>query len=467
MHDSAVASVSPRARQSASTSSSTGRSSSAKRYRSSGSRSAAASSSGTRLRARLDDEVDVDLEVARADRRLDARRRRRRPRRAPARPPTRSRRRSGARAARAARARASSARTGSVSSARGQSRCSSPRRAGQDDRRPRRRSRARSPGAVPASPSEIAPSGSVACLRTPVSKSAYGRRSRSAIVREIASISSLRAPRRARARARPRGRRARRCGRRGSGRARRRRRRDRPRAPRASAASSSSARSPTIAIRAGSKPSASACAARNGPFRSVRSPRTSSLPVTTMTARGRLKRASGRRAPDFDDGDVARAEPRPQPPGLAVHDQAEVLGGRGAGSRPSAATKRCLRPCSSVPTKSSRPVGGADVHLERGAAAHALERRRPPGRRSPSWSWRVDAAGGPRFGIFAVPDEPPNFHAAITSAVITPIPTSVTITTFDSTRRWARSRRRPSAVRRARNGASSSAPTKRELYSST
>src|SRR5215207_6946765 len=40
-------------------------------------------------------------------------------------------------------------------------------------------------------------------------------------------------------------------------------------------------------IRAGSSPSASSERARKGPFRSVRSPRTSSLPVTTITARGR------------------------------------------------------------------------------------------------------------------------------------------------------------------------------------
>ena len=61
-----------------------------------------------------------------------------------------------------------------------------------------------------------------------------------------------------------------------------------PAAPRASAASSSPGASPTIAIRAGSSPSASSSRARNGPFRSVRSPRTSSLPVTTIAARGRL-----------------------------------------------------------------------------------------------------------------------------------------------------------------------------------
>ena len=75
--------------------------------------------------AGVDEEVDVDLEVARADRRRDP------VALAPgllerARDlPTRSRRRSGARAARASRAREQDRRTGSASSARGQSRCSS------------------------------------------------------------------------------------------------------------------------------------------------------------------------------------------------------------------------------------------------------------------------------------------------------------------------------------------------------
>ena len=54
-----------------------------------------------------------------------------------------------------------------------------------------------------------------------------------------------------------------------------------------SAASSSPGSSPTISIRAGSSPRASRERARKGPFRSGRSPRTSSLPVTTITARGR------------------------------------------------------------------------------------------------------------------------------------------------------------------------------------
>ena len=60
--------------------------------------------------------------------------------------------------------------------------------------------------------------------------------------------------------------------------------------PSRSAASSSAGSSPTIEIRAGSRPSRSSSAARNGPFRSRRSPRTSSLPVTTTNPRGRLKR---------------------------------------------------------------------------------------------------------------------------------------------------------------------------------
>ena len=60
------------------------------------------------------------------------------------------------------------------------------------------------------------------------------------------------------------------------------------------ACSRSSTASPTIAIDAGSRPRRTASAARNGPFRSWRSPRTSSEPVTTIAARGRLKRWPGR-----------------------------------------------------------------------------------------------------------------------------------------------------------------------------
>ncbi len=86
-----------------------------------------------------------------------------------------------------------------------------------------------------------------------------------------------------------------RFGRHGSGRARPRRGRDRRPRPSASARSRSSGRSPTIVIRSGSRPSRSASAARKGPFRSFRSPRTSSDPVTTIAARGRdcVKRMRG------------------------------------------------------------------------------------------------------------------------------------------------------------------------------
>jgi len=54
------------------------------------------------------------------------------------------------------------------------------------------------------------------------------------------------------------------------------------------------ARSPTIEIRAGSTPRRRSSEARKGPFKSVRSPRTSSLPVTTMKARwGAITRPRG------------------------------------------------------------------------------------------------------------------------------------------------------------------------------
>ena len=119
-------------------------------------------------------------------------RRRRRPRRrAPARPPTRSRRRSGAHAGPAAsRARAplAPARTRRAERHR---RLSSGRRPGQRDRDPavrREHDARRRPGEA----ERLAPSGSDACFRTPAAKSAYGRRRRSAIRRETASISASR-----------------------------------------------------------------------------------------------------------------------------------------------------------------------------------------------------------------------------------------------------------------------------------
>ena len=82
-------------------------------------------------------------------------------------------------AAAAACPRSSTRRTASVSSAFGQSRCSSRGRPGQDDdRRPVRVDHEAGRGA--GEPEDAAPSGTVACLRTPCAKSAYGRFSRSA-----------------------------------------------------------------------------------------------------------------------------------------------------------------------------------------------------------------------------------------------------------------------------------------------
>ena len=76
----------------------------------------------------------------------------------------------------------------SVSSARGQRRCSSRGGPGRHDDDAWCRGRARGRARCRRDPSETEPSGRVACLRTPVAKSAYGRPSRSAIVREMLSI---------------------------------------------------------------------------------------------------------------------------------------------------------------------------------------------------------------------------------------------------------------------------------------
>ena len=110
------------------------------------------------------------------------------PPRARARPPTRSGRRSGGRGARrpgprerGAHRRGSRARSARAAAAPPAARAARPRRGRSCSRR--------TAGAVPASPSETAPSGSDACLRTPAAKSAYGRRSRSATPRETPSIS--------------------------------------------------------------------------------------------------------------------------------------------------------------------------------------------------------------------------------------------------------------------------------------
>ena len=218
------------------------------------------------------------------------RRPRLRPRpRAPSRPPTRSRRRSAARGGRAARRGRATRCTGSVSSARGHSRWSST--AGRAARPTTRPSPGRARGRAPCPRARARPRrpGSVACLRTPAAKSAYGRRA-ARRPRARPPRSPSRAPRRREVEPE--------------------RRRDeldrpvvvrraeaarddaqrRPADPRRAPPRARSGGSPTIEIRAGSRPSEEPSRARNGPFRSVRSPRTSSLPVTTIAARGRRKR---------------------------------------------------------------------------------------------------------------------------------------------------------------------------------
>src|SRR5262245_61307354 len=85
--------------------------------------------------------------------------------------------------------------------------------------------------------------------------------------------------------------------------------------------SSSRPSSPTIVIVAGSSPSRTSSRARNGPLRSVRSPRTSSLPVMTSALRRREDAARG------DDEHLRLAAGIGHAP--AVHDDAQVAGRAG------------------------------------------------------------------------------------------------------------------------------------------
>ena len=176
------------------------------------------------------------------------------------------------------------------------------RRAGKDDRDAVPRS-STMPGAVPASPSDTPPSGSVACLRIPGSKSTNGRRNRVAMSRETLRISASSSGSTRRLRPATRARistvRSSCVGPSPPDTSRRSARR-----PSRRASSRSSSRSPTMEIRAGSKPRRSASRAKKGPLRSLRSPRTSSLPVATTTARSRLKprRGSAWRSPRRSSG---------------------------------------------------------------------------------------------------------------------------------------------------------------------
>ena len=230
----------------------------------------------------------MDLEVAGADRHLEPVAVAARLLRTPAPPATRRGRRSEACAAAAAcrgRARAAPARPRAPSA-----RAAAARRAGPGSTTTGVPCASTTrPGAVPASPRQIAPAGSVACLRTPSAKSAYGRFSRSATSAGEALDLRLELRRRRRARAR------RPCADDLDGavvvrraRARPSTRRDPPtRAPRAApprARRDRRRRSRSAPARARAR---AASARGTGPFRSVRSPRTSSLPVTTITARGR------------------------------------------------------------------------------------------------------------------------------------------------------------------------------------
>ena len=284
----------------------TGRSSSANRYRSSGSRKRACERVRARLRARLDDEVDVDLEVARADRRLDAvavaagvgerLRHRGLARAEEPEHPALGRRRAAEHAPHRL----------ALERARPQP-PQLPRRAGQhdDDARARCRARARAP--CRRSRATTAPSGSVACFVTPRRSRAYGRRRRSA---NRAGDRLDLAPRA--------------LGRHGAA------------AP-ATRATSSTVRSscvgpspPETRHTSASKPaaqrrlevggivaddqdprrlspSASASARRTARCRSVRSPRTSSLPVTTIAARGRALTPLTAVAPETVSRPAARA----------------------------------------------------------------------------------------------------------------------------------------------------------------
>ena len=310
----------------------------------------------------------MDLEVARADRHLDPVAVAARRRRAPARRPTRRRRRSAARGAPAAGARASSRRSGSVSSARGQSCLQLARRARAASTATQPPSSSTSAGAVPASPTTTAPSGTSRLL-------ADARR-------ELGVRHAAAAPRPPRAGLDPRLER-RVEDERPAGRAREQldravvvgraeparddeqvvaeaRREAPPRARRARRRRSRTS--------AGSMPSESSDRARNGPFRSVRSPRTSSEPVTTIAARGRVSR-------------------RATPLGVTVSTQRPVAGATGRACRatvidevlgradvepePLARERLGLAPARPCPGRGSCPPG------RRGGRRRTRSRRRP------------------------------------------------------------------------------------------
>ena len=301
------------------------------------------------------------------------------------------------------------------SRARAATAASAPRRPGQDDRDPSSPRPITRPGAVPASPSEIAPSGIVACFVTPggevgvVALQPHGGRARDLLDLRL----ELRVDVQADAerlrhhldravvvrRAEPAGDEARVGG-----------------EPSRSAASSSSGESPTIAIRAGSRPRRSASRARNGPFRSVRSPRTSSLPVTTMSGAGPAQAAA--RAVRVGVTSTFRLRPRGQRDGLAAERDADAAGA--AHVEPEAAAVDPL----DLPGRASPGAARADRRARR--TSTYVPRFTPV-----SWRPRRRAAS-PLGGCGATAERrapsrsPPNFQATITSAVSTAMPASAT-----------------------------------------
>ena len=217
------------------------------------------------LRTRPDDEVDLYLEVMRADRDLDALAL------SPARSTTRATADSGSpknrRIAVVGRCRLQHALNAAVFDRPRPQPLELPRRSGEHNHDAPSTSETR-PGAVPARPSDSAPSGIVACLRTPCSNSSYGRRTARRSPRTTAPISRSRAGSTTSSRPATRAR-SRRFGRRASARARRRSRRAPAPSDSRNAASSPSGRSPTTRYAFRLDPGRLSSRARNGPFSSV------------------------------------------------------------------------------------------------------------------------------------------------------------------------------------------------------
>ena len=178
---------------------------------------------------------------------------------------------------------------------------------------------------MPARPSESAPSGIVACLRTPGSKSDVGPPEPLGERAGDAADLARAAPRRAGDRRPRRGRRARRCGRRASARARRRRRRGRRRSPSASALGelvlpvADDRRSARARHRSRSELCRHEGAVQVACGRRGRD----SLPVTTMNARGTRDHTAGADAPRRHDQRLHAADG--QRTGATVEDRDEVL----------------------------------------------------------------------------------------------------------------------------------------------